>query len=142
MADERNGKTEVPCRSSETRQPIKIDTNNLASMAQKGAAYVEMLAASSGHDIRRFMPGVRVGADADIALTSVSVTPRKPQQPKPTVREMFARGEIAFDVENSVRVVVLKCKGFTPKGRPIYRVSDKNGNKWLQEEKNLKKPSR
>lgn len=136
--------TQAPLGQKELAQPIRITTNNLASMAARGVDYMRHVAASSPVQLDRLFH-VKTGADADMALMAV---PRlatyqkiKTDAAKGTmVQSLYARGDVVFDTEHGKKVTVLKVAvGYTKLGRPIHRVADKAGNAWLVSEKRLQR---
>lgn len=136
--------TNAALRPGELSQPIQIGSNNLASMAAKGAGYIQHVAASSPIQLDRLFH-VKTGAEADMILANAPASRNTYQKVNvaskaPTVESLYGRGDVVFDTEHGKKVTVLKaCVGYTKMGRPIHKVSDARGNAWLISEKKLQK---
>ena len=133
---------QAPLRSGELAKPIQINTNNLADMASKGAAYIEMENEKCPVKIDLAF-GVKTGAEATMALNAEAMRRLSPQA-RPAgsrvVREIYARGTLVYDNENMKRATIIKANvGITRKGRPVHRLADSRGDVWLQSERKLKR---
>ena len=127
--------TQAPLGDNERATPIPLNHTTLRKLAAQGMSAIRMQAMLAGQDERKYLPLVKTGAEADMALAQARMAR---QQPK-VVKEMYARGDTVYDIEHNKKVVIMKTNvAFTPKGRAIHRVMAKSGRTWLQKESRLK----
>lgn len=128
--------TAAPLGAGERATPIKLNHTTLRSLAAQGMSAIRLQAQLAGQDERRYLPLIKTGAEADMALANARMVREQPK----VVKEMFARGDTVWDKEHEKRVTIMKTNvAFTQKGRPIHRVISKSGKSWLQKESRLEK---
>lgn len=128
--------TKAPLGDNERATPIPLNHTTLRKLAAQGMSAIRMQAMLAGQDERKYLPLVKTGAEADMALAQAHAA--RATQPK-VVREMYARGDTVYDIEQNKKVVIMKTNvAYTPKGKPIHKVMSKSGRTWLQKESRLK----